>query len=124
MGFPSKLSRAHLFQESWLGASVAKGMPEFPAKFRGAPWWLCTPEAETKLWGQEPGPEGRMVFSPLALIRIQCYTGQGGGGDVRLVSGLRTLGQINCPGLSFSSIKWVQLQFHHTELLPQLTQPV
>ena len=74
-----------------VGASTVQSRPEFPAKFRDAPWWICTPEAKTKLfsessqdlWGQEPVPEGRDHFSTLAcdLDSVLHRTGTGVGGQ-------------------------------------------
>ena len=54
--------------------ALPRAWPEFPAKFRDAPWWICTPDSKTKrfskasldLWGEEPAIEGGDHFSTLA----------------------------------------------------------
>ena len=67
--------------------ALSRAWPEFPAKFRDAPWWICTPdskperfsEASWDLWGEEPASEGRDHFSALACDQDSVLQGPGAG---------------------------------------------
>lgn len=41
---------------------MAKSTVEFLAKFRDAPWWICSPSAEKGLRGPETAPGGGVFF--------------------------------------------------------------
>lgn len=65
--------------------ALSRAWPEFPAKFRDAPWWICTPDSKPKhfskaswdLWGEEPASEGGGHFSALACDQDSVLQGAG-----------------------------------------------